>query len=151
MNRHLHSSAVTTTAVPIAEGLFTWPSDEPRLLGGRCRACATVTFPFQVGCPACAVGELDQVELARRGTLWTFTTQAFPVKDPYLGPSGDDFAPFAVGYVELGDVRVEGRLAEADPARLAIGMQMETVVVPFRDAEGHEVMTYAFQPVGTER
>ena len=25
--------------VPIAEGVFTWPSDEPQLIGGRCGAC----------------------------------------------------------------------------------------------------------------
>jgi len=39
---------------PIAKGLFTWPSDEPRLIGSRCTACGVVTFPTQDSCPRCA-------------------------------------------------------------------------------------------------
>ncbi len=51
--------------------------------------------------------------------------------------------------VQLGDeVKVEGRLTESDPAILRIGMEVELVVVPFRvDADGTEVMTYAFSPI----
>jgi uncharacterized OB-fold protein len=51
--------------------------------------------------------------------------------------------------VQLGDeVRVEGRLTEGDAANLRIGMDVELVIIPFRtDADGTEIMTYAFQPV----
>ena len=43
---------------------------------------------------------------------------------PYAG--AEEFEPYAVGYVELGgESPVEGRLTEADPARLRIGMPME--------------------------
>ena len=58
--------------------------------------------------------------------------------------------PFAIGYVELPDeVKVEARLTEADPDRLAQGMEMELVIVPYRtDDDGTEVVTFAFQPVG---
>lgn len=27
--------------VPVAEGIFTWPSDEPQLIGARCTECDT--------------------------------------------------------------------------------------------------------------
>ena len=30
---------------PMVEGLFTWPSDEPRLIASRCKKCGTVAFP----------------------------------------------------------------------------------------------------------
>ena len=44
---------------------------------------------------------------------------------------------------------METRLTEADPDRLAQGMEMKLVVVPFRiDDDGNEVVTFAFQPVG---
>ncbi len=73
-----------------------------------------------------------------------------PKSPPYAGP-GDDrsFQPYAVGYVELpGEVRVEARLTESDPAKLKIGMAMELVVEPFAtDAQGRPVLTYAFRPV----
>ena len=136
--------------VPVADGVFTFPAAEPQLIGSRCGSCAIVTFPVQDSCPRCASAEMAEHLLPRRGRLWAWTTQHYPPPSPpYTGPTGADFAPFAVGYVELGDeVRVETRLTEADPDRLTAGMEMELVVVPFRtDDDGNEVVTFAFQPV----
>ncbi len=43
---------------------------------------------------------------------------------------------------------VESRLTENDPDRLAIGMPVELVIVPFTtDDDGTEVVTFAFAPV----
>ncbi len=136
--------------VPIVERLFTWPAAEPRLIGSRCASCSIVTFPTQSSCPRCASTEMGEHLLARRGRLWAWTIQHFaPPSPPYTGPTGDAFVPFGVGYVELpGELRVETRLTESDPERLAEGMEMELVVVPFRtDDAGNEVMTFAFRPV----
>ncbi len=54
--------------------------------------------------------------------------------------------------MQLGDeVRVESRLTESDPEHLRIGMELELVVVPFRtEADGTEIMTFAFAPVAQE-
>jgi uncharacterized OB-fold protein len=137
-------------SVPVAEGLFTWPSDEPQLIGSRCAACGIVTFPTQDSCPRCASTDMEVQLLARRGRLWAWTTQDFPPPSPpYAGPTGKAFVPFGVGYVELpGEVKVESRLTESDPEVLALGMEMELVVVPFRtDDDGNEVVTFAFRPV----
>ncbi len=137
-------------SVPVAEGVFTWPSDAPQLIGSRCRACEIVTFPAQDSCPRCASTAMEEQLLSRRGRLWAWTTQDFPPPSPpYTGPTGKAFVPFGVGYVELpGEVKVETRLTESDPAVLAVGMEMELVVVPFRaDDDGNDVVTFAFQPV----
>ena len=134
--------------VPIAEGIFTWPSDDPRLIGSRCGACAIVTFPAQASCPRCASTDMAQHLLSRRGRLWAWTTQEFPPPTPpYTGPTGAAFVPYGVGYVELGgEVRVETRLTKTQG--LCIGMDMELVLVPFRtDGDGNEVVTFAFRPV----
>lgn len=139
--------------VPVAEGLFTWPDDDPQLLGTRCAACGIVTFPGQSSCPRCASTEMEEHRLARRGRLWAWTTQEFPPPSPpYAGPTGADFVPFGVGYVELpGEVKVETRLTEADAGALEAGMEMELVLVPFRtDDDGNEVVTFAFRPVAPE-
>ncbi|MCB1003035.1 MAG: OB-fold domain-containing protein [Acidimicrobiales bacterium] len=135
--------------VPIADGVFTWPADEPQLIGSRCDDCGMVTFPTQSSCPRCGSTAMSEHLLARRGTLWAWTTQSFPPPPPYAGPTGTDFEPFGVGYVELGgEVKVESRLTEPDPAKLAHGMNVELVVVAFRtDDEGNEVVTFAFRPV----
>ncbi len=57
--------------------------------------------------------------------------------------------PFGVGLVQLGDViRVEGRLTENDPAKLQFGQEVELTMLPFtNDADGNEIVTFAFQPV----
>ena len=136
--------------VPVAEGIFTFPSADPQLIGSRCRSCGIVTFPAQDSCPRCAATEMVEALLARRGRLWAWTTQHFPPPSPpYSGPTGRDFVPFGVGFVELpGEVKVETRLTESDPDVLALGMEMELVLVPFRtDADGTEVVTFAFRPV----
>ena len=46
----------------VAEGVFTYPSDEPRLIGSRCTNCGNHMFPVQSGCPRCAGTETETVE-----------------------------------------------------------------------------------------
>jgi uncharacterized OB-fold protein len=142
-------SRIDMRRVPITEGIFTWPADEPQLIGSRCAACAIVTFPRQDSCPRCGSTDMAEHLLDRRGRLWAWTTQSFPPPSPpYAGLSGKDFVPFGIGYVELGDVKVEARLTEADPDNLTAGMEMELVLIPLRtDDHGNEVVTFAFQRV----
>jgi uncharacterized OB-fold protein len=139
-----------TRQVPVAAGLFTWPSDEPRLIGAQCAACGLVTFPAGPACQRCGGTDATEKLLPDRGTLWTFTTQDFrPPSPPYDGP--DTFGPYALGYVELpGEVTVEARLTfegEPNPARLAIGQPMRLLIVPYRvGTDGTQIMTFAFAP-----
>lgn len=147
------SAGASTPQVPVAEGVFTWPSEQPRLIGSRCRDCGALSFPHQSSCARCTSEDTEEALLERRGTLWTWTIQGFPPPSPpYLGPVAlEAFEPFGVGYVELPGVKVETRLTSHDPARLRIGMPMEMVVVPIatRD-DGTEVVTYAFAPIEEE-
>jgi uncharacterized OB-fold protein len=143
-----YDAAVAQTA--FAPDVFTWPADDPQLIGSKCPQCGAVTFPQQGTCPRCGSGEMARHLLPREGTLWTFTTQDFLPKEPYAsGETVETFTPYGVGMVQLGDeVRVESRLTEADPEVLRIGMEMELVIVPFRvDEDGTEIMTFAFRPI----
>ena len=136
--------------VPIAEGLIAGTAAAPQLVGSRCRRCGTVTFPRQASCPRCTSEDVEERRLRRRGTLWSWTVQRFPPKaPPYAVEPADDFEPYGVGYVELpGEVRVEARLTEADPARLRIGMPMELTLIP---APGRsDAVTFAFRPIEGE-
>lgn len=136
------------TRVPVAEGIIASSSDAPRLIGSRCTACGIVTFPTQDSCPRCPSIEMAEHLLARRGRLWAWTTQEYPPPSPpYVGPTGEAFVPYGIGYVELADeLRVETRLTETEGLR--IGMEMEIVLVSFRtDDDGDEVVTFAFRPV----
>jgi uncharacterized OB-fold protein len=138
----------------VAERLFTWPADEPRLIGARCAECGLVGFPAGPPCERCGAAAFTEKLLSAQGTLWTFTTQGFrPPSPPYDGDdTAGSFQPYALGYVELpGEVVVEARLAEPDPARLAIGQPMRLVIVPYTvRPDGTEVVTFAFTPAGKE-
>jgi uncharacterized OB-fold protein len=140
--------------VPIAEGIFTGSEAKPRLLGSRCTACGAYTFPAQDGCPRCAATDMEHVELASEGTIWTWTSQEFlPPSPPYAGPeSAETFQPYYIGFVELeGELRVESRLVGFADGPPQIGQRVETVVMPYgADDEGHDVMTYAFAPTKGE-
>lgn len=134
---------------PIQDGLFTWPAEHPQLIASRCKGCQELTFPAQDACPACARRGGEEVLLSREGVLWSFTIQRFPPPPPFEGDADrETYVPFGVGYVELPEgIRVEGRLTENDPEKLAIGMGMELVVEKFtEDAEGNDLMTFAFRP-----
>jgi uncharacterized OB-fold protein len=114
---------------------------EPRLVAGRCAGCGAVTFPLRAVCAACG-SPVERELLPPRGTLWTWTTQGFEPKPPYVADGDGDFEPYGVGYVEFdGYLRVEGRLTESDPDRLRIGMPMRVVAVTRAGRT-----TYAFAP-----
>lgn len=136
--------------IPIAEGLFTWPSPAPALLGSRCLDCGIASFPAAQSCMACSSENVVVEALPREGTLWTWTVQRFMPKTPYnSGETPETFKPYGVGYVELpGGVRVEGRLTESDPDKLEIGMPMEVVFDTYRTEDnGDEVINFFFKPV----
>ena len=139
------------TQVPVTEGVFTWPSQTPQLIGSRCVECGNHMFPVQSGCPKCSSDSTEEVLLGRRGTLWTWTVQGYPPKSPPYAGNVDPktFQAFGVGYIELpGQIKIEARLTESDPTKLKIGMEMEMVLVPLNtDEAGNEVVTFAFAPV----
>ncbi|MBG01478.1 MAG: DNA-binding protein [Acidimicrobiaceae bacterium] len=137
--------------VPIEEGLFTWPSDSPKLVGSECQDCGAIVFPAQSGCPRCTSDNTETKELGTRGKLWTWTIQGFPPKSPPYQGDVDAFEPFGVGYVEIhNEVKVETRLTVADKEVLEIGMEMELTFIPlFTDDEGNEVITFAFAPLAS--
>ena len=121
--------------------------DPPRLAGSKCGNCGTVTFPVQSSCAKCTGSDMTTVELPDRGTLWTWTVQAFEPKAPYRVPASG-FTPYGVGYVDLGEVIVESRLA-GEPSGLEIGLPMRLVLLAvWPDSSGGDVVTYAFEPAG---
>jgi len=136
--------------VPVAEGVFTWPSDTPRLIAARCTECDNHMFPMQDDCPRCSGASTEQVELSPTGTLWTWTVQNYPPKSPPYAGNVDPatFEPYGVGYIDIdGKVRVESRLTVSEPADLEIGMKLELVIDPlYVNDDGDEVVTFAFAP-----
>ena len=121
-------------------------SDDPvRLAGSRCDECGTTVFPAQDGCPRCSHRPMRTVALAGTGTVWSWTVQQFQPKPPYR-PSGEGWSPMALGYVDLGDVIVEGWLLPADRA-WSIGDVVRVGLAPAWTDGADVVHTFAFEHV----
>ena len=132
-----------STQKPIADILFTWPSDSPKLIGSKDTETGRYYFPAKNS------NTHERVELSRKGKLWTWTVQRFLPKTPFIGQvAPEDFKPYAVGYIELpGEIMVESRLVGVEPENLEIGMEMELTIEPFvKNEEGEELLIFAFKP-----
>jgi uncharacterized protein len=132
---------------PLADDLYSGLPDRPRLLASRCRACGDHAFPSGAACARCSSSDVEVVELADHGTVWTWTSQEFrPPSPPYTGP--ETFERYYVGFVELADeLYVEGRLTGFDGRAPEIGEGVELVMIPFRlDEAGDEAVIHAFAP-----
>ena len=132
-----------STQKPIADNLFTWPSDSPKLIGSKDTETGRYFFPAKNS------NHHEKVELSNKGKLWTRTVQRFLPKTPYIEQvAPEDFKPYAVGYIELpGEIMVESRLVGIDPKELEIGMEMELTIEPFvKNEEGEELLIFAFKP-----
>ena len=124
---------------------------EPHLMGGRLTS-GEIVFPMPEGV---AGEDVEPYKLSRQGTLWSWTTQGFLPKNPYVGPGSNegpngepsppDFEPFLLGYVELpGEVIVESRIVGAKLEDLTLNMPVEFCIVPFNAT--HD--TFAYRPIG---
>jgi len=117
--------------------LFRVEGEDLVLLGGRSRSSGLHHFPRSDVCPYTGADDVETVELPRSGSLWLWTsvTSAPP---GYDGP-----VPYGFGVVELDgiDLRVIGRLTEADPNALREGQPVRVVAERFGD-----VTTWAFAP-----
>ena len=124
-----------------------WSDDpEPHLMGARLPS-GEIVFPMPQGD---AARDVEPCKLARKGRLWSWTTQGFLPKTPYEGPGSGpdegppDFVPFLLGYVELpGEVIVESRIVDARLEDLHLDMPLEFCIVAFNAT--HD--TFAFRPV----
>jgi uncharacterized OB-fold protein len=133
-----------TTQVPAIDGWFT-TTDEPALVGTKCASCDSYFFPPERALcrnPACMSSELTDVELSRRGKVWSFAVNHYAAPAPYVGK--EPFEPYTVVAVELTteQIVVLGQLAEGvDPSTLSIGDEMRLVIEPlFTDDQGEHVV-----------
>ncbi len=84
--------------VPIEEGLFTLPSspsEEPHLLGSRCKHCGELFFPEVAACAKCFGQDMEELILSRRGHVHSSTVVSL-APPLYEGP-----VPYSFGVVKV--------------------------------------------------
>jgi uncharacterized OB-fold protein len=134
--------------VPVEDGYFTVPDDPteaPRLLGSRCRACGEHFFPRRLVCAKCLAEGCEDVLLGPRGRLWTWTY----VHVPLFAKKDARVDAYGVGQVDLPEgPRVQAILL-GGPEDFRIGIDMELDLETLRrDDDGREVVIFRFKPAG---
>lgn len=136
----------------ITEGLFRVDGERAVLLASRRRSTGVVKFPAERpelfdGDPDIQ-GDIEPIELACAGTLYTYTTQEFPPPLPYKGNRNPKtFQPYVVGFVELPEnVLVETLIIGATADELKIGQPLVSTVTTLDTEDGKSLTTFAFRP-----
>jgi uncharacterized OB-fold protein len=136
----------------ITQGLFRVDGDRAVLFASRRRSSGVVKFPAERpelfdGDPEIE-DDIEAIELATEGTLYTYTTQEFAPPLPYKGNRDPKmFTPYVVGFVELADgVLVESLIVGVSPAELRIGQPLVSTTTTLETADGQSLLTFAFRP-----
>ncbi|MDT5066814.1 MAG: uncharacterized protein QOK02_2969 [Mycobacterium sp.] len=136
----------------ITEGLFRVDGERAVLFGSRRRSTGVVKFPAERpelfdGSPD-VQADIEPLELATEGTLYTFTTQEFAPPLPYKGSRDPKvFKPYVVGFVELEDgLLVESLIIGAAAGDLRIGQRLVSATTTLETEAGESLLTFAFRP-----
>jgi uncharacterized OB-fold protein len=141
---------MTKKRVPAIEGWFTGDDASPALVGRRGTETGSYFFPPTLAFsrnPAAPAEELEEVELSRRGRVWSWTTNHYEPPAPYMSP--DPFVPYTVLAVELPEEQmvVLGPLAPgADADALAVGQEVELTLAPLYEDDEHEYVVWSWRP-----
>ena len=127
--------------VPFREGLFVESEEGGMLQANKCKSCGQIFFPRGALCFNCFSREMEDLNLSRKGKLYTYTV---------VRMSSYHFsAPYAVGWVELPEgIKVFAPIKGWEEQPLKVGMEMEMVIDKLWEEEEREVVGYKFKPVG---
>ncbi len=114
---------------------------EGRLVTQRCAGCGRLQHPPRPMCPSCHGLELEVVELAGTGVVYSYSILHHP-----RHPSFD--YPVVAVLIDLDEgVRILSNLVDVRPEDVRIGMPVEVRFVPTRD----EMAAPVFTPRGADR
>lgn len=135
--------------VLVGEGLFTWPSKKPQLIGSHCKSCGDYFFPKTFTClnPDCKDKKVEEVTLSRRGKIWSYTILYYPPPPPFVAP--DPFEPTPIAEVEIPEgLKIIGMMEDCEPEKVKIGMEVELITGKlYTDKEGNDIIGWKFRPV----
>lgn len=138
--------------VAAVEGWFTTETSEPHLIGSQCSKCQTYFFPKNISyCrnPVCDSEDFNEVELSRKGKIWSYTDAHYQPPEPYIAP--DPFKPFAIAAVQLEreGMIIMGQLAEGVTVDdVTTGTEVELVLEPLFEKDGRQHLIWKWQPSG---
>ena len=109
------------------------------LVGNRCPSCGHIAFPKASFCTHCLNENMGEVELSKKGTLYSFTITRLPVaRFP---------VPHALGIIILPEkVRLTAPLVMGD-RDFEVGAEMEMVITTLWTEDNKNIIGYKFKMV----
>jgi hydroxymethylglutaryl-CoA synthase len=112
------------------------------LIGSQCKNCGIINYPSRklicIGCRQEA--EFEDIRLERKGKIYTVVTV-------HYAPPGIE-GPYGIGIAELpSHIRILGRLADCDPAKVEIDQPVELILRRLMEREGIIDYGYALRPM----
>jgi uncharacterized OB-fold protein len=97
------------------------------MIGGQCSACGLKVFPKPTICHACWCEVINEVELARTGTLYSYAIV-------HAARKGWQ-SPYVIAYIDLDDgVRVCGQMDHSPNQELPLGSRVSLKVGRLRES-----------------
>ncbi|MCR4443444.1 MAG: zinc ribbon domain-containing protein [Peptococcaceae bacterium] len=112
------------------------------LVANKCKKCGAVSFPKNELCVFCLGEEMEEVELSRKGILYSYTITRVPV-DKWT-------APHAIGQISIPENQlriVAPLIMEDENDTFNIGDELEMEIAKYWDDGDNEVMGYKYRPV----
>jgi uncharacterized OB-fold protein len=133
--------------VPIKPGFFTIPErpdEAPRLLGTCCEECGEYFYPRRAICGQCMSERTRDVDLAARGTLYSYTF----VHLPLFGSTNMEHADgYGVGQIDLPEgPRVQAPLAGRQ-GEFRVGQSVRGELDVLRQDGNQDIVIVRFRPV----
>lgn len=114
------------------------------LVGCKCAKCGAISFPANELCTSCLSEDMETVEIAPKGRLYSYTITRRPV-DRWP-------APHAIGMISIPEqeLRIMAPLImENGDETFHVGEEMEMEIAKYWDEEDGEVFGYKYRPVRT--
>jgi len=119
--------------------LFKQKHNEVVLVGNKCCRCGYISFPKASLCVKCLGEEMEEVELSKKGVLYSYTITRVPV--------GKFAVPHAIGIVSLPEkVRLTCPLVMGEED-FKIGSEMEMVITTLWTEGEKNIIGYKFKSV----
>lgn len=129
--------------VPLRPGLFKIPEEagaKPYIIASRCKNCGEHFFPTRLICLKCGKEETEEVALAGRGKVATYTTVMQQVPGSLVTP------PYDLAIITMDEGCQVQTVVTEDAESIRIGMPMEVYFEKIReDADGNEEIVYKFR------
>ena len=116
------------------------------MVANKCTKCGAVSFPKNELCVFCLNEEMEEIELSKRGILYTYTITRMPV-DRWT-------PPHAIGEITIPEDRlriVAPLVMQEETDTFTIGDEMEMVIAKYWDEGDDEIIGYKYRPVPKEK